>query len=220
MLENGQLPTSGQGGKVFIYDHTHYQLRGLGDEDNVAEWNRNVHSNVELGQDNKHQRERAGIARPWIPIELRIKVNGRHGSPVFAPLSVGNVRVDWNIVDPAEDLSVIGANNTFVPRDYVSDALAATANTNAANPGTDNAPTVTVGGQPGTFVGVRGGSMQDYLQSLLTATTDDGTIAPLDFENNLLFRARGHDRESGPAAPARYFGPRSSPATTTWSPPR
>ncbi len=190
VLENGRLPQKNQAGKIFVYDNVNYTIMPGGsriqNENNNREWNATPSTPIEFGNDFKHERDRLNTARPWIPIELRVLVKGRTGSPVFAPLAVGNVRVDWNVVDPAEDLTQIGAANTYIPRKYVDDAMTATRNSNAANPGFDNAPPMTVGGQPGTFVGVRGNSMNDYLESLFTVTNDDGTVGAIEIENNLV----------------------------------
>lgn len=71
--------------------------------------------------------EAAKLNRPLLPIEAVIYLKGRDGSRVDAPEAVGAVRVDWHVLDLAEDTGRLPANDRTThsyPRKFIEAAYA------------------------------------------------------------------------------------------------
>ncbi len=83
----------------------------------------------------RHEKEALVLNRPRIPILIRILVKDKTGEPVFSPRAVGDVRVNFRVDDPDEDMEVTAGFEDNVSRTYVNRAR------QEVNPATgDNCP--------------------------------------------------------------------------------
>jgi Putative peptidoglycan binding domain len=85
-------------------------------EDGEQEWD--TSSRDEFG-DSRHTKEAKVLNRPWIPILGKIMIKNKAGEGAFVPQAVGQVRVNFNFVDPAEDLDVTSTDANYVTREYI-----------------------------------------------------------------------------------------------------
>ena len=72
----------------------------------------------------RHEAEARRLVRPWVPIKGKIMLRNKAGEGAFVPQSVGEVRVNFKVVDPNEDLSVTNSAEDHVAREYIDRARA------------------------------------------------------------------------------------------------
>ena len=59
----------------------------------------------------KHAREAARVNRPLVPMQARIFIKSKSDAKTWQPHAVGAVRIDWSVLEPAEDLTRLPAND-------------------------------------------------------------------------------------------------------------
>jgi len=116
----------GAGVKLYSWANIFYQYQS-NVEDGEQEWD---DSNRDEWWDSRfsprmfprHDKEELVLNRPWIPIVAKLMIKNRSGDPVFCPQGVGNVRINFIIRDPSEDMEVTSTDAISTPRQYVDHA--------------------------------------------------------------------------------------------------
>lgn len=119
------------------------------------------------------------LERPYVPLEIAIKLVGKAGGAVDAPEAVGPVTVAWEADDGPEDASVIAATNGTA-RTFVANAI--------KNGFTGAAPINQTGDNaPKTYEGFRESAAADNVKSWF----------PNDAASTLVpWKVRGYDTET------------------------
>ncbi|MEZ0228526.1 MAG: carboxypeptidase regulatory-like domain-containing protein [Planctomycetota bacterium] len=123
------------------------------------------------------------LERPFVPLEVEVKLLGKGGGAVSSPDAVGPVTIAWEADDGAEDASVIAAGNatarTFVKNGREKGLTAAGTGAAAINASGDNASDA--------LWGMRPAAAADYVK----AWFPDAAGSALD-----PFKVRGYDKET------------------------
>ncbi|MBD3219184.1 MAG: hypothetical protein GF310_12990 [candidate division Zixibacteria bacterium] len=112
--------------KLYTWSHIFYQYQS-DVEDGEQEWD---NSNRDEFWDSRfsprsfprHDKEEMVLNRPWIPIVAKVMIKSRSGEPVFCPHGAGNVRINFSINDPNEDLDITSSDASSTPRQFVDNA--------------------------------------------------------------------------------------------------
>jgi hypothetical protein len=70
----------------------------------------------------RHEKEALVLNRPWVPIIAKVMLKNRSGEAIFCPWGVGNVRVNFSVNDPPEDMEITSSDAASAPRRYVDGA--------------------------------------------------------------------------------------------------
>jgi len=87
--------------------------------------------------------EAARVNRPLIPMQVRIFIKSKNGAKAWQPHAVGAVRIDWKVLEPAEDVTRLPANDNTTSsfaRKYVT-KVKTNLNLNNNNDQANNCPT-------------------------------------------------------------------------------
>ncbi len=159
--------------RFYVHDN-YYSDRGV----NVATTNQ-----ADFMAGNRKTSVEDKLERPFIPLEVEVKLLGKGGGAVSSPDAVGPVTLAWEVDDGAEDASVIAAGNatarTFVKNGREKGVTAAGTGAAAINASGDNCSD--------TLWGMRPAGAADYIK----AWFPDAAGSALD-----PFKVRGYDKET------------------------
>jgi len=104
--------------KFYHWANLYYQYQTKV-ENGKNEWNTKKYDEF---YGDKHKIEAENFNRPWIPIIGKIQVRNKKGKGVFVPECVGDVRVNFKIEDPGEELDITTATAGAATRKFVQGA--------------------------------------------------------------------------------------------------
>lgn len=105
--------------KLYTYANLYYCYETK-IEDGKKEWNQNAGD--EFFTTKKHDKEADNFNRPYIPIIGKVMIKRRNGKPAFVSQAVGKVRVNFKVLDPAENLDQTSADVNYIPRKFIKKA--------------------------------------------------------------------------------------------------